>query len=232
LFFEPEVISRRDAMPYRAVLFDLDGTLLDTLEDLADAANAMLREAGYPEHPVEAYRYFVGEGVSTLIRRAVPDSARAPEVLAECERVYRANYARTWNVKTRPYDGVPEMLDALAERGLEPAVLSNKPDDATRRCVAEFLDRWEWAVVRGHRDGVPHKPDPAAALEIARRLDLPPSDVLYLGDTGIDMRTAVAAGMFPVGALWGFREAEELTEHGARALIEEPPRLVDLVRRA
>ena len=132
-------------------------------------------------------------------------------------------------MKTRLYDGVPEMLDALTGRGLRIAVVSNKPDDFTKQCVAYFLPNWRFDAVIGQRDEIPHKPDPAGALEAAERLNIHTGDCLYLGDSAVDMKTAVAAGMFPVGALWGFRSAKELRENGAQVLIKRPLEVLDLL---
>ena len=132
-------------------------------------------------------------------------------------------------LKTRPYEGVPALLDALTARGTPMAVLSNKPHDSTLAVVASFLARWHFAAVFGAREAIPVKPDPAGALEIAGLLGLPPADIAYLGDTNTDMQTATAAGMFPVGALWGFRTADELLENGARALLETPLELLPLL---
>jgi phosphoglycolate phosphatase len=215
-------------MSYRAALFDLDGTLLDTLDDLADSANAMLRTRGYPTHQVAAYRYFVGDGVASLIERIVPEEARTEANLAECATVYLDFYKENWNAKTSLYDGITEMLDGLAAKGVKLSVLSNKPDASTKRCVAEFLGQWDWAEVVGQRDGIPHKPDPAGAFDVAERMAIPPAEFLYLGDTATDMQTAVGSGMLAVGALWGFREADELTASGAAVLIEKPQELVGL----
>jgi len=209
-------------MHYKAVLFDLDGTLLDTLEDLGEAMNQVLRNLGFPVHELQAYKYFVGDGVEMLVRRALPKEALSEELVQKCLKVYREEYGRRWDQKTRPYEGVPEMLDTLTEMGLPLAILSNKPDDFSKLVVSKLLSKWQFQVVFGVRPSVPKKPDPEGAFEIAAMLDIPPSQFLYLGDTGIDMRTAVTAGMFPVGALWGFRTAEELTANGARVLIEKP----------
>jgi phosphoglycolate phosphatase len=216
-------------MIYRAVLFDLDGTLLDTLDDLADATNQALRELGLPEHPVEAYKYFIGDGVENLVRRAVPADRCEPALVLQCAARMRQEYAQRWDQKTRPYPGVPELLDTLAARGLPMAVLSNKPDEFTKLCVAKLLPRWSFAAVVGQRAAVPKKPDPAGARKIAEQLGLAPAEILYLGDTNTDMRTAVSAGMYPVGALWGFRTAEELLAHGAQALLEKPSDLLRLL---
>lgn len=216
-------------MSFNAVLFDLDGTLLDTIEDLADSTNAVLADMGLPVRPVSAYRYFVGDGVQNLIRRALPESRRSADTIARAVEAMGAHYERRWACKTRPYDGVPEMLDTLARRGLTLTVLSNKPDEFARLCVAHLLPLWRFAVVLGARTGVPVKPHPAAAIEVAERIGIPPGEFLYLGDTNTDMQTALAAGMYPVGAVWGFRTAEELREAGARELIERPMDLCALV---
>jgi len=215
-------------MSVKAIIFDLDGTLLNTLEDLADAVNRVLRERGFPTHSLDAYRYFVGNGSEMLVKRALPDSRHDDEVVVRsCLDAFLRDYGQNWMVKTKPYDGVPAMLDALIERGLKLAVLSNKKDDITKKSVKELLSEWTFDAVIGQRDEVPAKPDPAAALEIARELQIAPEEFIYLGDSAVDMKTAVAAGMFPVGALWGFRTSEELLAGGAAALIGRP---VDLLQ--
>jgi len=216
-------------MPYQAVLFDLDGTLLDTLADLGNAMNRVLAAQGLPGHPLDAYRYFVGEGARLLVTRALPENRRDEATIAACLDAFQADYDQNWRVETKPYPGIPDMLDALTARGLKLAVLSNKPHDFTVRCVHELLPRWTFEPVFGLRETVPRKPDPAGALEIAACLNLPPANFLYLGDTATDMQTARAAGMVPVGALWGFRSAEELAESGAEMLLEEPVGLLGVL---
>ena len=220
------------AVSFDAVLFDLDGTLLDTLDDIADAANRVLVRHRYPTHPTASYRLFVGEGARVLVERALPEEARVPETIEQLYAEFRGEYARNWNAKTKPYDGVPEMLDGLVERGLKMAVLSNKPDDSTRMCVRELLSGWTFDAVLGHHDGIPPKPDPAGALEVAAELGVPPERILYVGDSSIDVQTAIDAGMFPVGVLWGFRSREELESSGARAVIESPRDLFALLERS
>jgi len=214
---------------YKAIIFDLDGTLLNTLDDLGNAVNRVLAERGFPLHAIDEYRSLIGNGVEKLINRALPEKNRNKDDVRACCKAFQEDYHKNWNVNTRPYEGIPELLDALKERGMKVAVLSNKPDDTTNLCVAELLPRWRFDVVLGHRDGTPHKPDPAGALEIARLLNIPPAGFLYLGDSGVDMETAIAARMFPVGVLWGFREADELKESGARALIAHPLEVMDLL---
>jgi phosphoglycolate phosphatase len=212
-----------------AVVFDLDGTLLDTLEDLGDAVNRVLADRGFPAHPMEAYRYFVGDGSAVLIERALPESARGSDVYRDCLAAFMADYDRSWKVKTRLYDGISEMLDSLADLGIDMAILSNKSHGFTVNCVQDLLSKWCFKAVFGLRDNVPRKPDAAGALEISRLLGADPGRMLYLGDTAIDMQTAVSAGMFPVGALWGFRTREELEKNGAKALIQHPQELLSLI---
>ncbi|MCX6908944.1 MAG: HAD family hydrolase [Verrucomicrobia bacterium] len=215
-------------MKYKAVLFDLDGTLLDTLEDLADSMNASLARVGAPPHPVANYRYFVGDGVLTLCHRVLPADRRDEATIKAAAAAMRDEYGQRWAAKTRPYPGIPELLDALTARGVAMAVLSNKNNDFTKLCVEKLLGRWRFDAVQGLDETIHKKPDPSGALSVAQRLKLAPADFLYLGDTNTDMKTAVAAGMFPVGALWGFRTAEELTTHGAKVLIAQPMDLLAL----
>jgi len=221
--------TKSQSLHPKALIFDLDGTLLNTLEDLADAVNRVLSRKGFPTHDLDTFRFFVGEGVVVLITRSLPEDKRDDESIRTCLEAFRDDYGHNWNVKTKPYDGVAEMLDALTDRGLKMAILSNKPDDFTKRCVSELLSSWSFGVVFGQRDGIPPKPDPAGALEVAELLDLAPADFIYLGDSAVDMKTAAAACMFPVGALWGFRPIQELQEGGARVLIEHPMEILDLM---
>ena len=217
-------------MTHTAVLFDLDGTLLDTLEDLADSMNVVLKAHGFPVHGLDAYRYFVGDGVENLVLRSLPESARKSDAfLRECVSKMRAEYSARWKDKTRLYDGIPELLDSLSARGLKTAILSNKPHSATLQVVEHFLGKWRFDVAAGARPGIPIKPDPGAVLDVCRTLGIPPESFLYLGDTNTDMITADSAGMFAVGVLWGFRTEEELWASGAKAVIRHPLEALDLL---
>jgi len=211
---------------YKAVIFDLDGTLLDTLEDLADSVNRVLQDKGLPTHPTEAFRYFVGNGATMLVSRALPPEKRNDELTADCLEAFRREYNRNWNMKTKPYNGVSELLDALTAKHIEMAVLTNKPQHFAELCIQEFFSGWKFAVILGQRDGVSMKPDPAGPREIVRYLDIPSRDFLYLGDSDVDMRTAVNANMLPIGAMWGFRSQKELREAGAIEVIARPMELL------
>ena len=213
-------------MKFKAVLFDLDGTLLDTLADLADSVNLVLKGHGYPQHDASAYKYFIGDGIEKLVERALPENHREKKTIASAVEAVKAVYSANWNKKTRPYGGITELLDRCRSLGLRLTILSNKPDEATQKVVAHFFDGIHFDVARGARADVPKKPDPSAALEISRQLNIPPADFLYVGDTGVDMQTAVSAGMYAAGALWGFREAEELISAGARILVKHPADLL------
>jgi phosphoglycolate phosphatase len=212
---------------FDAVIFDLDGTLADSLGDIGGAMNEMLAAHGFPTHALEAYKNFVGEGVEQLARRALPpaEAERAANYIAD----YRARYARRIIQDTRPYPGVPELLDALSAQGLKLAVLSNKRDDFTVELVQKLFARWSFVEVRGERQGVPRKPDPHAALDIARTLTVTPARCAFVGDTAIDMRTARNAGMHAVGVTWGFRPRTELTDAGAHAVLEHPRELLPIL---
>ncbi len=216
-------------MHFKSILFDLDGTLLNTLEDLGNAANHVLKKNGFPIHTIDEYRFFVGDGIAMLIKRALPEDKRSEAIIRLCIQAYREEYRRNWNVKTKPYDGITEMLDALTSRHLKMAVLSNKPDEFTKLCVNELFSLWTFEVVLGQRRSFPIKPDPSGAIEIARCMNIPPVDFIYLGDTAIDMKTATASGMFPAGATWGYRSEKELQESGARALLKTPLEVMGLL---
>ncbi len=216
-------------MNYKAVIFDLDGTLLDTIDDLADSMNFVLDRFQYPTHAVEKYKYFVGDGMLTLVKRALPQEVCTEETAVQCLEAMREEYAQRWADKSKPYKGIPELLDALQAKGIKINILSNKPHEFTQEVVKKLLPDWNFEIIFGERKGIPKKPDPAGALEICSLLGLKPEQVLYLGDTNTDMITANAAGMHAVGVTWGFRPAEELLEHGAKVLIDAPEELLSLL---
>lgn len=213
-------------MRYKAALFDLDGTLLDTLDDLADSMNAVLGKNRFPTHPRAYYKKCIGGGIDNLVQRVLPDVHGDKEKIEVISAEMREEYSRRWKKKTRLYPGIDSMLDGLRKQGLSMSILSNKPDNFTQIICRHFLSSWDFKTILGASEAFPRKPDPGAALFIAGEMGIDPAECLYLGDSDIDMKTAVAAGMYPVGALWGFREAGELLSHGARLLLKEPEELL------
>ncbi len=210
-----------------AVMFDLDGTLADTLDDIANAANFALARLGRPAIPTPRYRYLAGQGLESLAADALgrEHAALVPEFIQH----FRSFYAEHDRDHTRPFPGITDLLDALTDRGLTLAVLSNKPHDATVRVVGQLLPDHRFAAVRGARPDVPLKPDPAAAFAIADDLNISPRHWMYVGDTDADMRTGAAAGMFTVGVTWGFRDEPELRRGGAHAIVHHPADLLPLL---
>jgi phosphoglycolate phosphatase len=218
-------------MHIRALIFDLDGTLLNSLDDLADAANAMLSRCGFSEHPVAAYRYFVGDGLMTLIERILPEQHRSPSQIAASMELFAQIYGQGWDIKSHLYAGVAETLRQLRQEGLRLAILSNKPHAFTQLCVQRFFDADCFDFVHGQREGVPKKPDPQGAEELAALMQLPPAQILYVGDTATDMRTGNEAGMKTLGVLWGFRQRQELEASGAGTIITHPSEIVEFIHR-
>ena len=205
-------------------MFDLDGTLADTLADIAAAANHALGQLGHEPIELPRYRYLAGQGLERLITDSLgPEHAGQ---IDEGMKLFRAFYAEHGMDQTKPYDGVPELLDELVRRKVPLSVLSNKPHPATQTVMEKVFGRWTFDVIFGHRPGAPLKPDPASALEIAQMLKVEPQHWLYVGDTKVDMETATAAGMFAVGVTWGFRDEPELVASGARVIIHEPLELL------
>jgi phosphoglycolate phosphatase len=220
-------IEIRVTKKFCAVLFDLDGTLADTLADLANATNWALTQLGCPTHPLAAYRYFVGDGTRNLCLRVLP--ADRQHLVDDALQLMRTHYEAHFFDKTRLYPGIPELVSALTAQDCTMAVLSNKPDDFTKRMIAHYFSPSLFAVVRGQLPNVPLKPNPTAALQIAEELAIQPTQWLYLGDTNTDMRTARAAGMMPVGVLWGFRDRKELVESGAKHIVARPEEVLTLL---
>ncbi|MBQ7515617.1 MAG: HAD family hydrolase [Schwartzia sp.] len=214
-------------MVYRAVVFDLDGTLVDSLADLAASGNELLSSLGQTTHPADAYRYFVGNGSRKLVERLLPDAG--PEETERALATYKEIYARRLLEHTRPYDGIPELLAALRARGVKLAVCTNKHQTAAEAVLGKLFAAGTFDAFTGDRPSVPPKPDPANALYVMERLGIRPEETAYLGDTAVDMETAVRSGALPVGVLWGFRPREELTASGARVLLEKPLELLEKV---
>ena len=191
--------------------------------------NSVLARFGFPVHPIDSYRYFVGDGMDCLVRRTLPKEHLDEQTINKSLAAAQEEYSKHWADNTKPYPGIPELLSSLEELGLPKAVLSNKPDKFTHITVEKLLPNWSFCIVRGAEPSAAKKPDPAAAVQIAKELAIPPHRFLYLGDTNTDMQTASSAGMYAVGALWGFRSAEELRANGAKSLVETPREVLSLL---
>lgn len=215
-------------MKFKAAIFDLDGTLLDTIADLTDSMNAALSRLGLPVHTAEFYKTVIGEGLANWALRSLPRSDDSMDTISECVKIAREEYSKRWANKTKPFEGVLDLLNQLEKRGIKLAVLSNKPQDFTMLNVEKFLGENHFSSVVGAIDGIPRKPDPFQALKIAKDIGVEPGDCVFIGDSKIDMQTALAAHMYPVGVLWGFRTKEEIIENGAAVTISHPRELLDV----
>ena len=214
---------------FDGVVFDLDGTLIDSLEDIANAANATLAELGKPTCTLESFKTHVGDGVSVLFQRALPQTQSDPSLLAQCMSIYQGHYDRGWDHCTKPYPGIERMLAGLRSFGMKLAVLSNKPDHFTKRCVERFFPEVPFAQVLGHSDRFPRKPDPSSAIWIASELSCESSRVAYVGDTNTDMLTATSAGLYAIGVSWGFRDTDEIRQAGARQICDSAEELTEIL---
>ncbi len=215
---------------YELVLFDLDGTLVNSLDDLANACNEALKKFGYPCHDREKYRYFVGNGIPKLIERVLPEGKKNEEEIARVKAEFDRIYGLTFDKLTRPYDGIPQLLDGLAEMGVMTAVLSNKADEFSRRIIDRLFEH-RFDLVLGKKDGFGSKPDPAGARYIMDTLGTAPGRTLIAGDSSVDMQTACNAGCDSVGCTWGFREQRELEENHAVYIAHSPSDILNIVRK-
>lgn len=214
----------------KAVIFDLDGTICNTLKDLGECTNRALADFDLPPHPIEDYRMIVGNGVDTQMKRAIGEEKYTKELGDKVKEHFKRYYAQDYLKHTKPYEGMEEALDCLHEMGLMTAVFSNKPDEfAGKLCRELFGERFSMVV--GNRPNVPVKPDPSGLQPILKELGLKAEECIYCGDSCVDMDTGKNAGMKTVGAAWGFRGRKELEEHGADAVIEQPNELPVLIKR-
>lgn len=213
----------------KLVIFDLDGTLLNTIEDLAHAANYALTECGFPTHEISSYPFFVGNGVGRLLERVLPMDHRDTETVGRVREIFQSYYDRHLWDYTRPYSGIEELLFQLAAKGLRFAVASNKYQSATSALIAHFFPRLPFEAVHGMRPDIPAKPDPSIVFGVLRDVPTPKADVLYVGDSGVDMETARRACVESVGVTWGFRPFGELRQFYAEHIISEPTALLNLI---
>lgn len=205
------------------VIFDLDGTLLNTLDDLAYSCNYILKKNGFPEHPVDSYRYFVGNGVSKLVERALPEEMRNASFVEKIRIEFVEYYSKHAEDRTAPYPGITDLLKEIAGNNMKLAIASNKFISATQSLAKKYFPDIKFSSVLGQRDGVPTKPDPKIIYDVMAETGVNDKDsIIYIGDSGADMQTALNAEVKSIGVLWGFRTKEELIENGASFLANSP----------
>ncbi len=218
-------------MKFEGVIFDLDGTLLDTIDDISDSMNLVLKKRGFKIHTVEFYKSAVGAGTEKLVIDSLPENVRDEKTIKECLKELKENYSRMWANKTKPYPGIKKLLKDLNQKKIPLSVLSNKDDRFTKEIVKHFFPDVKFEFVFGSREGVPKKPSPEVPLYIAEKTDIPPHKYIFVGDSAFDMLTAKNAGMLPVGVSWGFKNVESLIESGAGYILKEPSELLNFFRK-
>ncbi len=212
----------------KTVIFDLDGTLLDSIEDIASSMNKVLESLQLPTHKIEDYKHFVGGGVDILVENALSNQSK--EIKYEVIKRFKIEYDGKLHSKTLPYDGIYELLDELKKLDINLAVLSNKPHEFTVSYVNHFFKNYNFKEIHGQKKDVPKKPDPKAAIDIVKCLDSSCEKSYFIGDTKIDMQTAKSANMTAIGVLWGFRDEKELKEHGADFIVKEPLEIINIIK--
>ena len=213
----------------KLAIFDLDGTLLNTIEDLGYAANHALQAHGYPTHSIASYPFFVGNGVRRLIERVLPEDARTEATIDRLLITFKEYYNDHNTDYTKPYEGIPELLSLLSSRGVAIAVASNTYQAATEKLISHSFPTLSFIAVEGQKEGVPVKPDPSIVFEILAKAKTPKADTIYIGDSGVDMETARRACVDSVGVTWGFRPEKELVENHADTIVNSPGDIEKLV---
>ncbi len=209
------------------IIFDLDGTLLDTITDIATSVNQILDKYHLPTHSIDTYKYFVGNGFAKLTRRAIPKDITG-ETFDNISKEMKDNYRNNCKSQTQPYEGIPELLKTLNDKNIKIAVLSNKPHEFVKPTMDAYFPDIQFEILLGARPNVPVKPAPDGVYEIIKKLNCQKEDCLFVGDTSIDIQTGVSAGLDAIGVLWGFRKKEELIDAGAKHIVDKPYQILDL----
>ncbi|MDR0574830.1 MAG: HAD family hydrolase [Tannerella sp.] len=213
----------------KLAIFDLDGTLLDTISDLAHSTNYALEKNGFPSHPVEAYKYFVGNGINKLFERALPENQKTDRNIARIRDLFLLYYDQHNTDYTRPYEGIPYLLKILQSKNLMIAVASNKYQKATEKLIKHIFPDVLFTAVLGQREGIPVKPDPAIVYDILKIANTLPEETVYIGDSGVDMQTASNCGIVSIGVTWGFRSREELETAGANHIADSANEILEII---
>ena len=216
-------------MPIKSVIFDLDGTILNTIEDIADCTNETLVQNGFNTQPIENYIKWIGNGARLLIERAVPE-VKDPKVIDKLLADYRALYTERFNIKTSIYVGMDKFLNELVNKNMPISILTNKPHAETLKIADFYLKKWPFKFIYGQREGIPKKPDPKVALEMAMALGNDPTKILFVGDSSTDIKTAINANMQHIGVSWGYGTVESMKEAGARKIIDQADELIELIK--
>ena len=214
----------------KTVIFDLDGTLIDSLEDIAVCMNQVLEELNLPTHKIDDYKYFVGGGISILVDNAL--TGYSQDIKEEVTKRFKIIYDQKLHLKTKAYDGIYELLDELVKLDCNIGILSNKPHEFTIAYANSLFPKYNIKEVHGQKSDIPKKPDPIAAIKIANSFNTPCKEVYFVGDTMVDMQTAVNAKMIGIGVLWGFRDEKELLENGATFIIKHPLDLLKIITKS
>jgi len=215
-------------MTQKAVIFDLDGTLIDSLEDLANSVNQTLSEFGFNTHEINAYKYFIGDGVKVLLKKAT-DYKESDEIIAELHERFKVIYKKEIDTKTTVYEGIYSLLENLENTDYPKAILSNKPHNFTIDCINKFFYDFTFVNISGQKHTIAKKPDAQAAFLIANELKKDVKDIYFVGDTKVDMQTAKNAGMIAIGVLWGFRDEKELRDNGADFIVSNTNELYNIL---
>ena len=216
---------------YKACIFDLDGTLLNTIADLAQSTNHALSVLGYPMHEESTYNFMVGNGINKLFERALPEGEKSEENVLRVRKEFVPHYDRHNADKSRPYPGIPELLEQLQLQGLQIAVASNKYQAATQKLIAHYFPKIDFVAIFGQREGVNVKPDPTIVEDILSIAKVDKKDVLYVGDSGVDMQTAINAGVTSCGVTWGFRPRTELEEFNPDYIVTGAKEIIDIIKK-
>lgn len=210
----------------QTIIFDLDGTLVNSVDDIANSCNFALKEVGYEPHPIKAYKYFVGDGVVKLIERALPQEGVSDEIFNKALKIYTEHYKVHCFDQTRPYDGIIALLEKLKKQKYKLGVVSNKPNDQVIQVMDKLFDQDYFDLITGVKEGFAPKPDPALTKDLIKKLKVKGENCAFVGDTAMDMKTSCRVGALPIGVTWGFRKEEELLEGGAKHLIHHPLELL------
>lgn len=214
----------------KLAIFDLDGTLLNTIEDLGRACNYALEQKGLPIHNMASYPFLVGNGVKNLALRAVPESYRTESAIGDILVEFKEYYNQHNCDFTTPYIGIPELLESLSEMGVKIAVASNKYQQATEKIVKHFFPNFDFVTINGQQEGIPVKPDPSIVFDILAKAQVAKDETIFIGDSGVDMETARRACIDSIGVTWGFRPEKELIEHYANHIVHSPTEILEIVK--